>query len=358
MLEKVKPFVLLGMAVLVACSYQNRIKPGTLSKEPVHYSLVFIIHGDGSYIYHDIRGNTYRADEQALEQAHRVADSLRDAEVFIFHQKPKKSFLVLFPQKDGQAYYYRNGKLFIHQPYFWTRSDSILGFESQFFAKHSRLSKQGRRLLFYYGHQIPEFEPHIYHRSHRKPFSIDLFRQGLTSLFKKGKQRDNNIDGIILSTCHGGTPAVLYALSPLSHLLLASPGTLHLSHIDSEPMISLLHQKSNGFKRMMHRFSRQVFINLTKRTETPVSLVLYDTNQFEFKLDSLMTAYTDRQKVFNQRPVRCIDCETDPKIKPYLPSKGVTVFFRPSQFGKSKHKKQHSGWGCWVPEDRSLTPPP
>jgi hypothetical protein len=198
----------------------------------------------------------------------------------------------------------------------------------------------------------------MYHRSHRKPFSIDLFEQGLTSLLKKWKQRDNPIDGIILSTCHGGTPAVLYALSPLSRYVLTSPGNLHLSHIDSEPMVSLLHQKSDEFKRVMDSFSRHVFINLTKRTETQVSLVLYDTNQFESELDSLMAVYTDRQEGLDAGPVRCVDCETDPIIKPYLPTKGITVFFRPSRFGDSKHKKRHSGWGCLIPEDPLSTLPP
>src|SRR5690349_23819627 len=50
------------------------------------YSLVFIIHGDGDYLYHNARGEARRADEDILARAQAVARRLPNAEVTIFHQ--------------------------------------------------------------------------------------------------------------------------------------------------------------------------------------------------------------------------------------------------------------------------------
>ena len=73
------------------------------------YSIVCVIHGDGDYLYHDTDGNEYAADEEALAAAKRVAQQNPHAEVFIFHQRPRRHFLFLFPLRDGEFYYYRNG---------------------------------------------------------------------------------------------------------------------------------------------------------------------------------------------------------------------------------------------------------
>jgi hypothetical protein len=42
----------------------------------VHYSILFIIHGDGNYLYHDTAGNEYIADEEALADAKKVAGKI------------------------------------------------------------------------------------------------------------------------------------------------------------------------------------------------------------------------------------------------------------------------------------------
>jgi len=75
------------------------------------YSIVCVIHGDGDYLYHDTSGYEYNADEEALEGAKRIAQQNPQAEVFIFHQKPRRHFLLFFPLRDGEFYYYRNGQL-------------------------------------------------------------------------------------------------------------------------------------------------------------------------------------------------------------------------------------------------------
>jgi len=62
----------------------------------VQYSLVCVIHGDGDYLYHDTIGNEYKADEEALAEVKRIAQQNPQAEVFIFHHKPRRHFLFFF----------------------------------------------------------------------------------------------------------------------------------------------------------------------------------------------------------------------------------------------------------------------
>lgn len=63
------------------------------------YSIIFIIHGNGDYLYHDNNNNKYEADEETLAEAIRIAKKNSYAEVFIFHQKPCQSFLFFFHLK-------------------------------------------------------------------------------------------------------------------------------------------------------------------------------------------------------------------------------------------------------------------
>ena len=81
----------------------------------VRYSILFIIHGDGDYLYHDTAGKEYIADEEALASAKRVAGKNPLAEVFIFHQKSRSHFLFFFPLRDGEFYYYMNGLLIVNE---------------------------------------------------------------------------------------------------------------------------------------------------------------------------------------------------------------------------------------------------
>ena len=81
------------------------------------YSIVCVIHGDGDYLFHDTSGNEYKADEEALAGAKRVAEENPHAEVFIFHQRPRRHLLFLVPLRDGEFYYYRSGRLIANESY-------------------------------------------------------------------------------------------------------------------------------------------------------------------------------------------------------------------------------------------------
>ena len=107
--------------LLSSCSADLVTRPEHLQAEEgvpaAAYSIVCVIHGDGDYRYHDTSGNEYKADEEALAGAKRIAQRNPRAEVFIFHQRPKRHFLFVFPRRDGEFYYYRNGRLISNELY-------------------------------------------------------------------------------------------------------------------------------------------------------------------------------------------------------------------------------------------------
>jgi len=93
-------FVGFGCMVLIiflmSCSASIPVQQKSLRVEndtlAVRYSILFIIHGDGNYLYHDTSGNEHIADEEVLASAKIVAEKNPSAEVFIFHQKPRSHF--------------------------------------------------------------------------------------------------------------------------------------------------------------------------------------------------------------------------------------------------------------------------
>ena len=129
-------FALLGvsvcsaaLAVLVsACSAAvpvQAVDSDTMGTErATEYSIICVIHGDGDYLYHDTSGTEYRADEEALAEARRIGQHNPRAEVFIFHQKPRRHMLFLFPLHDGDFSYYLHGRLVAEESYWRDQEDS------------------------------------------------------------------------------------------------------------------------------------------------------------------------------------------------------------------------------------------
>ena len=354
-----KVLFFLSFVTLLSCSYNARVEKPSLSektgkKEYSRYSIVFIIHGDDSYVYHDNKGNRYYADRRALAQAKAVGQSLNNSEVFIFHLKPKAKFLFFFEKKDGNSFYYRNGELHKKQNYFWAKTDSAFGFESRFYSIYSNQSRHTKSLLFYYGHEIAEIKNQVYNKSHpNQRFSMPIFARGLENLYTTQLDRGKPVDLLTLSVCYGGTPGIISTLSKYTRYVLTSPGNLHLSYIDSKLLIPLLNNSSDDFKNTVEKYVRVAFNHLKERTETMVSLGLYDTSVLEKNLGPLISAYS---KQMNQvtTMARCVDCQTDSVLKDLLPENGVQVFYRAPRFGKAKNKHTHSGWGCWEPVSDSF----
>jgi hypothetical protein len=316
------------------------------------YSIIFMIHGDGDYIYHDTSGIERTADEEALAGAKRVAERNPRAEVFIFHQIPRKHFLFFFPVQDGEFYYYRNGRLIASELYWRDGGGSHLDPEATLYRSFSGGEKgTGTRFFVYCGHEIPEFPSRGYDASSPdRRFSIDDLADGLKA-FTPDSAR---FDLLILSTCYGGTPYSIGGLGKYARLIIASPDNLHLSYFDLHPLERLDNGLHDGNVRdFADRFARQSFERLTGEMQTSVSVALYDVDRVQEFVRSVQEVYDrklDALKTGNQDSVamtgRCDCADIHGYALPFI-SQGVEVFYRPANFGRARLKKGHSGWECW-----------
>ncbi|MDZ7767340.1 MAG: clostripain-related cysteine peptidase [Melioribacteraceae bacterium] len=236
----------------VSCSSDFSIQNETLLTEESEYSLVFIIHGDGNYFYHDTNGNEYKADEVTLEKAKKIAQQNLNAEVFIFHQKPERNFLLFFPLKDGEFYYYRNGQLLANETYWRDQEVSNFDFEAGIYNSFSASNQHEMLKMFlYFGHEIPELGGVGYDESYPdRAFNIKHLASGLNSLTSDSTK----FDLMILSTCFGGTPYTIRTLTPYAKYIIASPENLHLSYFDLDLLERL---DFNLHDRDIHAFAKR-----------------------------------------------------------------------------------------------------
>jgi hypothetical protein len=61
------------------------------------------------------------------------------------------------------------------------------------------------------------------------------------------------MDLVVLSTCLGGTVGTLRTLAPMSRFVIASPESLHLSHMDMSGLQGLENWNGNGLAIISHR---------------------------------------------------------------------------------------------------------
>lgn len=337
---------------LVSCSSDLSIQHETLLTEESEYSLVFIIHGDGNYFYHDTNGNEYIADEVTLEKAKRIAQQNLNAEVFIFHLKPKRHFLLFFPLKDGEFYYYRNGQLAANETYWRDQEVSNFDFEAGIYNSFSASNQHETLNMFlYFGHEIPELGGAGYDESYPdRAFNIKHLASGLNSLTSDSTK----FDLMILSTCFGGTPYTINTLGPYAKYIIASPENLHLSYFE----INLLERLDfNLHERDIHtfakRFAQQAFDRLTSEIQTAVSVAVYDIDGVQEYSQSIYNIYENdlttlrgESRVYSATVKHCDCAEITEYVLPTI-NDGVDVFYRAARFGRSKNKENHSGWQCW-----------
>jgi hypothetical protein len=316
------------------------------------YSIVFVIHGDGDYLYHDTSGTGYTADEEALAGAKRIALRNPRAEVFIFHQIPRKHFLFFFPLHDGEFYYYRDGRLIANELYWRDQGQSPLDPEVRLYRRFRNGIQRGAVSLFCYcGHEIPEFGGAGYDASYPdRPFTVHDLADGL-----QGFTRDSaRIDLMVLSTCFGSTPYTIGALGSFARYIIASPDNLHLSYFDLHPLERLdLSLQGGDVSAFAHRFAQQSFDRLTQDVQTAVSVAVFDVDRVQEFLHSVQMVY-DRTltslKGATQASMATIercDCADLPAYAMPTMNEGVDVFYRAARFGRSKLKQNHSGWECW-----------
>jgi len=279
---KIKIIIFLGAVLfLIGCAPSR----STLSNKqhmppasPVDFVLIYIIHGDADYIYHDSTGHYHVADMEAVHQATTVGLESQQGEVFIFHLKPGSTFFSHSPR--GVFYHYKNGIKISQENY--TRSDIDLGFEVESKLFQSTTSVSSHYYLVYFGHRIQEVNGQGYSSSFPKiPFSLTEFSQGVKNLIPKNLERNKPFNLIVLSTCQGGSDPTLKALAPLTDYLVASPENLHLSYFNTlafKDTIPERHPQDGNRKvfNLAEAITNQSFNQLQKMTQTEITVSLYD----------------------------------------------------------------------------------
>ncbi|MCF8356830.1 MAG: hypothetical protein K9H48_20485 [Melioribacteraceae bacterium] len=337
---------------IASCSSDYTIQHEALLTEKRDYSLVFIIHGDGGYFYHDTNGNEYKADEVTLEKAKRIAGQNLNAEVFIFHQKPKRNFLLFFPLKDGEFYYYRNGQLIANEKYWRDQEESNFDFEVDIYCSlHAGNQYEMMKMFLYFGHEIPELGGTGYDASYpNREFTVHNLANGL----KDFTGDSTRFDLVILSTCFGGTPYTIGTLASYARYIIASPENLHLSYFDINLLERLdLNLSDTDIHTFAKKFANKTFERLSNEVQTEVSVAVYDVDRAQDFLNSVHNIYESSLKTLrgegrvNPAGVEHCDCADLVDYASPTISDGVDIFYRPARFGRLKHKQKHSGWQCW-----------
>jgi hypothetical protein len=320
--------------------------PGT------QYSIVCVIHGDGDYLFHDTSGNEYMADEEALAGAKRVAGENPHAEVFIFHQRPTRQVLFLFPLRDGEFYYYRGGRLIAQESYWRDQERSRLEPEVELYHRFRAGNLRDQVSVFLYcGHEIPELGGTGYDASYpERPFTVRGLADGLQD-FTRDSAR---FDLMVLSTCFGGTPYTIGALGSAARYVIASPENLHLSYFDFRPLERLdLALQDGNVLAFANSFARQAFDRLTGDIQTAVSVAVYDIERVQDYLRSVRGMYEHSWSAVGgetqaaRASIEHCDCADLPAYVLPTMHAGVDVLYRPARFGRSQYKQAHSGWECW-----------
>jgi hypothetical protein len=315
------------------------------------YSLVFIIHGDGDYLYHNSLGEARRADEDALARAQVIAQQLPNAEVTIFHETARRHVLFVVPRHDGRAFYYRQGQLLGQASYWRDQGDSRFAPEASLYKKFGGAQSTAPvRMFFYFGHELPELNVEGYDASYpERRVTVGDLAQGLSAF----AGASGKIDLVVLATCFGGTPHTIDALAPYARTIIASPGDLHLSYFDLKPLATLdignIGPGDRDVAAFADRFARNAFDDLTSDVQTAVSVVVYDVAATKAFRASVANDYESTLTVANGMPasVDHCDCADDSLyVRPGM-STGLTVLYRAARFGRMKNEQHHSGWECW-----------
>jgi hypothetical protein len=311
--------------------------PAGSESVPIEQRVVVIVHGDASYRYHEPDGTAHEADVETLKEAFRAARAMPQSEVFVFHQRPERRLLGLFPRDDGTAYHFRQGRLVRKETYEQERERPIT-VEAEFVREHgASVDSTVFTAALYYGHAVPERRRAGYHRSRPDAeFGIDALAQGLGRLGVGNRP----LDALVLSTCDGGTPATVAAHAPYARSILAAPGDLHLSFID---VVLLPAAPLSSPGAWTQSVAERAFDRLADRTVTGVRLATYDTRRAGPAARRLA-----RQAVpdTSASPTGAVLDDCRRVLGTAVDTAGVSVWYRSPRFGRSADRESHSGWGC------------
>lgn len=307
------------------------------------YTLIYYIHGDSDYLYHDRGGNPLQADKEVLADAKMLAELSNTGEVFIFNQKRKP----LISGLSGVLYHYRFGSLEGIYPYSpQLKGDAFLATESALYQnlKAPVYPDEHRSFFLFYGHEIPN-EPHGgYHATHdNNEASIPSFAEGLSFFLSDGSDR---FELVILSSCSNGEPEMAQALQPYSRGMIASPQNLHLSYIRPLPLILLEPKPQLPANELAQKIAEVSFGQLSRTVQTTVTISYYRLDEAVAYLDELIANIYHHQSEKLSGPVADkMDCGRLPFFDDSRYSEGVRTWYKPSRFGRAAGAT-HSGWGC------------
>ncbi len=308
-------------------------------EQPARYSVVYIVHADANYLYHE-NGKPRYADLEALKDAFNFAEQAVSGEVFVFHQKPEVKQFFVIPQKDRDMFYFRKGKLVRHQTY--SPRDGGFTREAELYHQYSSVRESSPSALLYFGHEVPSYPSATYHRSMKGTlFDTGVFAEGV-SLF------DNKVDLVMVSTCNNGNPMMMSKLDDRAGVVVASPQNLHLSYLESARLDLLEKRPDIPIIGVADSIATNSFEALTERTQTAVTVSVYDLNEMDFSLNGFESRY---ERYLNELPLSAYfrentDCRNVELFDEDLFSKGLKSYYRPPAFGRMARVKDHSGWGC------------
>ncbi len=343
---------LAGISLLFSCKPAEKITDNyqDISPEDVKYSIIYVIHGDADYLYHDSLGRSRQADEEVLAEAKRLGQNARSGEVLIFHQRPEKKILWLFPKKDRHFFHYKNGILKNKIDYSPSSENDMFSTESELLNRYRSTEKGNLNNIFlYFGHEIPYRDGKGYHRTMPDiNFNTENFARGLSSMSPNG---GSSFDLTVLSTCNNGSPDMVHALQPHTQTLLASPQNLHLSHVNSGKLSVLENNPDIKSEKLAAILAEETYERLSRFIQTVISLTIYDMQQVSDYISEVDSLYRDY--LYNgpipKSETDNTDCASLNIFESDLDfSKGLEVWYRSPRFGTKTNKKTHSGWGCKI----------
>lgn len=331
-----------------ACStYKNVSSAQTdIAKANTDYRVIYYIHGDSDYLFHDEEGGAKQADSVALKRALKTAATAESGEVFIFHHNSESKFLGLFPRRNNRLYYYKNGELINEVKYRPEEKDEeFLTSESNLFSSYklSEDTEVKRNFFLFFGHEIPSGPDQTYHSSFPEiSVSTASFSDGLMHFNSAGEK----FDLTVLSTCSNGSPEIAKKLSPVTNILLASPQNLHLSHIRPEKLSILELNPVAPAAEIAEAIAEDTYRELSSSVQTVITLSVYRLDDIQGYLNELTTIVTEYTETNQPNEYRDnTDCAF---LGLYAGEfkEGVTVYYRAPAFGRESGRSTHSGWGC------------
>ena len=299
-------------------------------------SLVFFIHEDHDYTYHE-NGKKKYAHKEVFKKAKKIAEICKNCEVFIYRERPKRI------RAPGRAYYYKAGKR-IEKIKYQRDSDEK---EVYFYKEHSEKARDRKNKItsffLYFGHHIPEKPEEDYSFS-LPDLSFSLAQ--LTYFFRKWGAGPGGFkfDGILLSTCKNGTPFTVHRLSPFARYIMASPENLHLSYFDLSSFMDVDELTKKKVRKFMKGFAKKSFKRLSKK-KTMVTVSLYRTSKTKKFVEEVEENYYQALQETGDDIPSYQDCQDLQEFKGREDiKKGVTSYYKAPKFGSLKRKKTHSGW--------------